>query len=355
MTEEDIIFEQQSGEGGSLGIIRLNRPKALNALTLDMCIDLHDCLAKWAIDDAIKAVIIRGEGDRAFCAGGDVRKLYENRGQISEADIPFFWYEYRMNAAIYHFPKPYIAFLDGITMGGGAGVSIHGSHRVATERLRFAMPETGIGFFPDIGASHFLTRCPGKTGWYLGLTGNSIGYADAQALGLATHCVSSTSIDALQQRLLETKFSANDNATVSAIINQFAMPVVVGELAPARANIDFCFAQNSIIDVVDALQQANTPWCQDTANTLLACCPTSLCVTFEQLHRASILNFDHVMQMEYNIAQSFLKDDNFYEGIRAALIDKDRNPKWSPASLKEVDPRKIASFFSAKGQMLLEA
>lgn len=347
-----IIFREKKGLDGDIGEITLNRPQALNALTLEMCRDLFNQLTKWAAAKHIKAVIIKGEGDRAFCAGGDIRLLYQHRENGLEQQRQFFWHEYRLNLAVYHFPKPYISFLDGLTMGGGAGISVHGSHRIGTENLQFAMPETKIGFYPDIGASYFLNQCPGKTGHYLGLTGNTIDNAQALELGLITHIVPRKNLEALENALTHTSFLSQDFPSVTEIINPFSIHPKPSELQFHRDTLDACFDQDSIESILSALKQNSHKWCHDIAETLLLRSPTSLKVVFEQLKRSAGMNFDDIMQMEFDMTMQFLQGHDFFEGVRAAVIDKDQSPKWQPKSLSEIKNADIAAYFKHKDQIL---
>jgi len=343
---QPIIFQEKPARDGRLGEIILNRPKALNALTLEMCQDLTRQLAQWATADSIKAVIIKGSGERAFCAGGDIRLLYENRHTDPEHLAQFFWHEYRLNAAIHHFPKPYISLLNGVTMGGGAGISIHGSHRIASEHLQFAMPETKIGFYPDIGASYFLNRCPGKTGHYLGLTGNTIDHTQAQALGLIHYIVRKEQWPALEQALTEAPIEGDLFQSVTRIIKPFSIAPEAAELDPYYDVINTCFNQDSMEHIISALQQTAQPWCQHIAEALLERSPTSLKVTFERLNRAAQTNFDAIMQMDLNVTKQFLRNPDFFEGVRAAVIDKDQSPQWNPKHLSDVNNSDVAAYFS---------
>ncbi len=346
MTEAEIIFETLSGEHGDIGLITLNRPKMLNALNQSMCIAMDAQLWQWQQDDQIKAVVIRGAGDRAFCAGGDIRSLYALKDEpIPEK--PFFWYEYRLNHRIFHFPKPYIAFLDGLTMGGGVGLSVHGDFRIGTEKLQFAMPETGIGFFPDVGGSYFLPRCPGRIGWYLALSGQAVGLTDAKEAGVVTHQVMSAQLPELLAALVATPWADNLSLTAANTIAQFPSPAVAGDLAERRIQIDACFSQSSVIAIMEQLQQGDS-WAKATAQLLSTRSPTSLQVTFAQLTRGAQLNFDDCMQMEYQMALQFLRTPDFYEGVRAAVVDKDRNPQWQPKTLAEIEESTIAEFFKPK-------
>ncbi len=345
---EDILFSEIPGKNGNLGQILLNRPKALNALTNDMCFKIREQLIAWEKSNAIKAVIIRGAGDRAFCAGGDIRAIYQlDKNDLTPAE-KFFKTEYRMNATIFHCKKAYISLLDGITMGGGAGISVHGSHRVATERLMFAMPETGIGFFPDIGAGYFLSRCKNKMGYYLGLTGDRIGASDARSLGLVNHVVSSQNLNELVDTLAKEAFTARDRQHVSSVINSFAVKTDPPRLSNYAQSIDDCFSAGSVEEIVVRLEEQNNEWSLSTIKTLLSKSPTSLKVTFKQLHQAEAMDFDDIMRMEYNIALQFLRSPDFFEGVRAAVIDKDQNPHWKPNKLDEVTPEMVNAYFSKK-------
>ncbi len=343
--ESDIIFERLSGCNGDIGSIILNRPKSLNALTGDMCKSLREKLIEWQRDDALKAVVIRGAGDRAFCAGGDIRTLYDNGVKNVEKSLAFFQLEYSMNSTLHHFTKPYVSLLDGITMGGGAGVSLHGSHRVATEKFLFAMPETGIGFFPDIGAGYFLNKCPSRLGFYLGLTGVRIKAGDAKALGLVTHIVAHGDGDVLVQALCDADLSENAFDKVSETIERFAMQCAPSSLVEEQDEISAAFSQQNMEAIFASLNLLDTKWSAETLATLKSKSPLSLKVTLEQLQRAENLSFDEVMQMEFWMAKQFMHTDDFYEGVRAALVDKDRNPVWQPSSLSEVMQAQVDPFF----------
>lgn len=344
MNEPEILFTTLAGSHGNIGLVTLNRPQLLNALSQNMCVLMSAQLSQWAQEDVIKAVVICGSGDKAFCAGGDIRNIYEFR-QETATGRAFFLQEYRLNQQIFHFPKPYIALLDGLVMGGGAGLSVNGSFRVATEKLKFAMPETGIGFFPDVGGSYFLPRCQGRTGWYLALTGHIINVSDAHYAGLITHHLPSKQLPALLNALVEESWKNNLFETVAAVIEQFEAPVFPDDLVMHREIIDRCFSKDNISAVIEALMWENNPWTQETVQCLLKRSPTSLKVTFEQLTRGGKMEFDDCMRMEYNIALHFLNTYDFYEGVRAAVIEKDRNPHWQPSTLAEMTNEMVAAFF----------
>ncbi len=345
--EEEIIFTQHEASSGNVAEILLNRPKALNALSSAMCIALKEQLDNWAQDEKIKAVIIKGAGSRAFCAGGDVRQLFIDKSLPSDLRDTFFYKEYLMNRTLFHFPKPYISFLNGITMGGGAGVSIHGDFRVATENLVFAMPETMIGFYPDIGAGHFLTRLPGKMGWYLGLTGEHVHAQDAYELGLATHLVPSIELAALEGALLLEKIDTHQE--VKHVLDRFHQPLGENKLIQYQAEIDDCFMHNSIEEIEHALKEQQSEFADKTLQALKLRSPTSLKVTLEFLNRAQDMQFDEIISMDFNVAIHFLRNHDFFEGVRAALIDKDQSPNWQPMSLKHVTKERVAEYFNDTG------
>ncbi len=332
---QDILFERKGG----LAVGTLNRPKALNALTLEMCVTYDRQLAAWAADERVRAVLVKGAGERAFCAGGDVLAIWRagKAGEPLTAD--FFRAEYRMNRRIKVFPKPHVALLDGVTMGGGVGISLHGSHRVATERTLIAMPETGIGLFPDVGATHFLSRLPGGLGLYLGLSGARMKAADAVFAGFATDYVPSDRLDRLEAAL-----ASSSDAT--ATLQEFVADPGPAPLAEHRAAIERCFVQDSMEAILGALADESGEWAAKTLNTLnKRCAPASLKVSFEAIRRAADLDFDTAMVTEFRLSQAFLADRDFYEGVRALLIDKDNAPAWNPANLAAVTPERVEAHF----------
>ncbi|MCR4268116.1 enoyl-CoA hydratase/isomerase family protein [Nitratireductor sp. ZSWI3] len=330
---DDILFETR----GPAGLVTLNRPSALNAVNHRMVQALARALAAWEADDAVRHVVIRGEG-RAFSAGGDILDVYEG-GRAGNPPVGFFADEYRLNAAIARFPKPYVALIDGIVMGGGVGVSFHGSHRVMTEKAQFAMPEVGIGFFPDVGGSHLLSRLPGEFGMYLALTGGRIRWGDACGVGLATHTVEAEKLAALLDALCAT-----DN--VGAAIASHATDVE-GETDDACLHaIAHHFSSDALDDMLDSLALAQDDWLREVYAKILTRSPTSLCVAFRQLRAGAMLSMDECMRMEYRILRRMLAGHDFYEGIRAAIIEKDSAPKWRPAALSEVLPQEIEAYFA---------
>ena len=331
----EILFERR----GKAGVITLNRPSALNALNHGMISALRRALSTWEADDSIRLVIIRGEG-RAFSAGGDIVEVYK-AGRAGNASPAFFADEYRLNAHIARFAKPYVALIDGIVMGGGVGISFHGSHRVMTEKAVFAMPEVGIGFFPDVGGSYLLSRA-GSCGMYLALTGNRILRGDALRMGLATHAVDSADLPALFDRLVET-------GEADEAISAFCKNVPPESDEASFHAIERHFALGTLDDCLLSLQrgaEAGEELARDALATIRTRSPTSLHVAFRQVRYGAMLSMDECMQMEFRILNRMLKNHDFYEGIRAALIDKTKDPAWSPASVEDVDPAAIEAFFA---------
>lgn len=346
MTQDAVLFDTLAGQGGSLGIISLNRPSVLNSLNQAMVHAMHAKLLEWAADVSIKAVIIRAVEGRAFCAGGDLRLTYERAKHHDAALSSFFYDEYQLNRCIHHYPKPYIALMDGITMGGGVGISIHGTHRVATEKLMFAMPETGIGFFPDVGGTYFLPRLPGKLGYYLGLTGARLRAPDCVALGLTQHYVTSQALQAMITALANTQFGEHATDTVTQVIAEFHAPVPVSPLLASQNTLDSCFTKTTMEGIIAALQASTHQLCQEAATTLLTKSPTSLKVTLSALMRGLSLDFDTCMQQEYRLACHFTEGHDFLEGIRAVIIDKDQLPRWKPTTLAAVSLETVESYFT---------
>lgn len=351
---EFIIFDEISGRSGNIGTITLNRPKALNALNQNMILALDQQLSQWNEANHIKAIIIRANESRAFCAGGDVRDVYQ-RKQAGDSDlIHFFRDEYRLNSRIHHFNKPYIALLNGMTMGGGAGISIHGSHRVATKNLIFSMPETGIGFYPDIGATYFLSRLPYKIGFYLGLTGARISYQDCFDVGLIDYCVEEEKFPEIIYALSDAAFTGDSKAIVSEVLQEFSVETQQSNLLVQKEKIMECFAKPTVEEILKALTADGSDWCLETATVIKTKSPTSLKVTLQALQRATELEFDECMEIEYRLTNHFLHGHDFFEGVRAVVIDKDQKPHWQPAHLKDVSPEKVEEYFSALEKELFE-
>jgi len=341
----EILFERR----GAAGVVTLNRPKALNAVTHAMVLALRAQLDAWADDPAITRIVICAAGERAFSVGGDIRALYDLgvAGRYDEA-LQFWRDEYPLNAAIKNYRKPYVALIDGMVMGGGVGVSVHGSHRVAGDRFQFAMPEVGIGFFPDVGASWFLPRLPGELGAYCGLTGERFGIADAVAAGIATHHVPSARFGALIDGLTGT-------VSVDAVLAAFAEPAGKGAIMARRAAIDRLFAGSSVEDILDALDReaaagsADAEWAAKTAATMRTKSPLSLKIALAQVRRGKDWDFEACMRAEFRIVSRVIRDHDFFEGVRAVIIDKDNAPRWQPATLREVGDAEVERHFAPLG------
>ena len=336
--EPQLIVERR----GTAGLITLNRPKALNALTLDMVREMHPLLDRWAADPAIDRVIVDSAGDKAFCAGGDIRALYD-WGRAGDPNvINFYREEYLLNVAIKRYPKPYIALMNGITMGGGVGVSVHGSHRIATENLTFAMPETGIGLFPDVGGTYFLPRCPGEIGLYLGLTGGRLKAADAIYAGIADSFVAT-------ERLTDLRNALAEEGDVDAVIGSWATDAGVAGIAAQQPQIDRAFGVTSLADILDRLDRDGDEWSVRTATTIRAKSPTSVRLAFRQIREGADLSFEDCMRLEYRLVNRVMRAHDFYEGTRAVVIDKDQSPKWQPGSLDAVTDEQIDEYFGSLG------
>lgn len=340
-SKAEVLFEQR----GHAGIITLNRPKALNAVTLNMVDLMSDQIAQWAGNDDVAHIIIKAGPGRAFSAGGDIVQLYQWGKNRDPQFIEFYRREYRLNRLIKRYNKPYIALIDGIVMGGGVGVSFNGSHRVVTENLTFAMPETGIGLFPDVGGTWFLPRCPGAIGMYLGLTGARVKPADALYTGLATHYVASENLAEIEEALCR-------QTDIDAVLQRFAMPGEPAPLKDLRADIDRHFSHDSIAKIIDSLTNDGSEWAQKMLSTLAAKSPTSLLVTHRQLTLGADLDFEQAMQLEFRLVNMVAKGNDFFEGTRAVVIDKDMQPKWQPASLSEISPQQIDKWFEPLAQEL---
>ncbi|HUO91642.1 MAG TPA: enoyl-CoA hydratase/isomerase family protein [Rhizomicrobium sp.] len=341
--DPEILFERH----GAVGLITLNRPKALNALTHGMCLQMKGQLDAWKGDAAISCVVIRGEGDRAFCAGGDIRSLYESGKAGTPYALGFYRDEYILNATIKHYPKPYIAMIHGIVMGGGVGVSVHGSARIADETTTFAMPETGIGLFPDVGGSFFLPRCPGELGMYLALTGARLKTVDCLYAGVATHFVPSA-----QWNDLVELFAAGK--TASAAVESVAQKAGDAPLASHRAEIDRLFAGDSVGEILSALDTNGSDWAVETARTIRSKSPTATKLAFRQIREGKTLDFDDCMRMEFRMVNRVVAGHDFYEGVRATIIDKDQAPKWQPARLEDVSDKDIDAYFAPLGDRELK-
>jgi enoyl-CoA hydratase len=341
-SESEILFERR----GTAGLVTLNRPKALNAVTHGMVQALARQLAAWANDPAVSRVVVTAAGGRAFSAGGDIRMLYDlgRAGRQAEM-LPFYRDEYVLNTAIKRYPKPYVTLIDGIVMGGGVGVSVHGSHRVAGDRYLFAMPEVGIGFFPDVGATWFLPRLPGELGTYCALTGERLGPADALGMSLATHRVPSARFGELADALCSA-------ISVDAVLAACSVPADDPVVMPRQPAVDRLFAGDRIEDILAALDREANAGGADAAFALAAAAairtksPTSLKLALAQMRAGAGLSFDACMRCEFRIVSRVVHGHDFYEGVRAVIVDKDNTPHWRPAALAEVSDAEIARHFA---------
>ncbi|MGW0865170.1 enoyl-CoA hydratase/isomerase family protein [Streptomyces sp. NPDC002611] len=336
----DVLFRTT----GRAAHIVLDRPKALNALTHGMVRRIDEALTEWERDPAVETVVITGAGERGLCAGGDIRGIHDDaRDGDGSASAAFWRDEYHLNARIARYPKPYVAVMDGIVMGGGVGVSAHGSVRIVTERSRIAMPETGIGFVPDVGGTYLLALAPGELGTHLALTGAQIGAGDALLCGLADHHVPSEALERFVDDLA--------GLPVREALDRHVRPAPEGELAGRREWIDSCFASDTVEEIVQRLLAHGDPAAKETAETLLAKSPTALKVTLTALRRAGRLGpLERVLEQEYRVSCAALSAPDLVEGIRAQVIDKDRNPRWSPATLGEVTDADVERYFAPLGE-----
>ena len=343
MTVELSAREVETAIHGRLGVITLNRPKALNAINLAMVERLDAILADWKDNPAVDAVLIRSASARAFCAGGDVRSIgiLPDPAERMALGHAFFGTEYRVNHRINTFPKPFIALINGIAMGGGLGLSIHGSHRVVSEDLRMAMPETVLGLFPDVGGTWFLNRCPGAIGRYLALTGVSIGAADALMARLATHHVPYAAFDGLVAALGAA--DRLDAAVVGEIIDAHAVVPNGGTLAERKEDIARLFGDDDLDVVVAAVEAAasNSDWIAEARSALRRASPTSLRATWRRVVEGRGQSVEHVLADDHRMAVRIVGGHDFAEGVRAILVDKDMSPHWKPRTLSEVSATDI--------------
>ncbi len=344
---EEVLFKKL----GFIGLITLNRPQALNALTLGMIRLISSQLSLWAEDNEIHAVVIEGAGEKAFCAGGDVRAIYEDglayrRGEPAAGALmrDFFLEEYALNLQIRQFPKPYIALIDGICMGGGIGLSLHGRHRIGSEKALLALPETGIGLFPDVGTLYGLSRLQGGLGAYIALTGARMNAADALYAGFLTHHVASENLGGLLAELAETGDSAE---AVAHIIASMPCAEATSSFHQNKDEIERFFMAENVEAIFAGLEAGTSDFAARALKSLRAASPTSLKITFAALQRAASLDFSACQKMEYQLSQACMHGHDFYEGIRAVLVDKDKNPRWQPEYLAEVTQALVAEYFKA--------
>ncbi|MGW3483249.1 enoyl-CoA hydratase/isomerase family protein [Rhodococcus indonesiensis] len=343
MTETEDVLVRVSG---GIGRITLNRPKAINALNYDMVKAMAAALDEWAKDDSVRAVVVDGAGERGLCAGGDIVSIYHDARDGGTGSQDFWRDEYVVNAAIGRYPKPYVAIMDGIVMGGGVGISAHGNVRIVTERSTIAMPEVGIGFVPDVGGTWLLSRAPGELGTHLALTTGRMKAGDAIALGFADHFVPSEALD---------KFvAALESGTVDEALAEFARPAPEAPLLAQRAWIDAAYSAPTVEEIVARLQAAEEPEAHAAAEQILGKSPVALKVTLRSVRHARELgNLEEVLNEEYRVSLASLRSHDLVEGIRAQVVDKDRNPAWSPATLADVTDADVDAYFQPLGELEL--
>lgn len=337
MTDEsdEVLTEVE----GSVGLITLNRPKAINSLNQPMVDALSAILSGWAGDDAVRAVVLSGAGERGLCAGGDVVSIYHSARKDGVEARRFWRDEYLLNAQIAEFPKPYVALMDGIVMGGGVGVSAHANTRVVTDTSKIAMPEVGIGFIPDVGGVYLLSRAPGGLGLHAALTGAPFSGADAIAMGFADHYVAHDDVEAFRRAVVSDG--------VQDALAKYATEPLASELAAQRDWIDACYAGDTVEDIVAALRGHDAAPANDAADLIATRSPIALSVTLEAVRRAAKLaTLKDVLVQDYRVSSASLRSHDLVEGIRAQLIDKDRNPKWSPAQLSAVTAADVEAYFT---------
>jgi enoyl-CoA hydratase len=345
VAEPDLIVRRE----GSAGIIRLNRPKTINAMTLEMSIGIDQALDQFEADPAVSLVLLEGAGERGLCAGGDIRGLYESSRAGGDLGKRFWRQEYVMNARIGKYPKPYVAFMDGLVMGGGVGLSAHGRHRVVTERTKLAMPEVGLGFFPDVGGTWLLSRAPGEIGTYFGLTGQTMNGPDAIYARFADAVVPSAKLTALREGLTKVR-PGTLSSEIKALIDGFATDETSGPVAAMQPTIDGWLAHDRMEDIVASLKRDGSELAQATLKTLAEKSPRGMVVTLKLLRLArTSSSLEECLVREYRAALEVFRSDDFREGVRAAVIDKDRNPTWSPPKIEDVTPAMIAPYFAEIG------
>lgn len=332
---------------GHAGIIILNRPEAINALTTEMVHLIQEALDDWAADDEVQTVVLTGAGERGLCAGGDIVSLWRDAKAGGTEAAEFWAAEYRLNAAISRYPKPYVALMDGIVLGGGIGLSAHGETRVVTERSSIGMPETGIGFLPDVGGTWLLSRAPGEIGTHLALTAGSVGPGDALAVGLADHYVASEDLPALLEALATTP--------AQEAVERFAAPAPESDLLAARGWIDEAYAGDDVQTIVDRLRERPEEAAHKAADRISTKSPTSLAITLRALREARGMgSLEEALAQEYRLALRCHAGHDFVEGVRAQVVDKDRKPSWDPSSLADVTPEQVTSYFAPLGDQELD-
>lgn len=343
--EGDLIARRE----GSCGVILLNRPKSINAVTLEMFRDVDKALDRFEGDPAVAVILLEGAGERGLCAGGDIRALWEDSKVRGDLGKILWREEYILNARIAKFAKPYVAFMDGIVMGGGVGLSAHSRHRVVTERTKLAMPEVGLGFFPDVGGTWLLSHSPGEIGTYFGLTGQTMNGPDAIHARFADAVVPSSKLATLREALTKVR-AGTTTEDIKTLIDGFATGETAGPVAAMQSKIDGWFAHDRMEDIVASLKQDGSELALSTLKTLNEKSPRGMVVTLKllRLARASS-SLEECLVREYRAALEVFASDDFREGVRAAVIDKDRSPKWSPPRIEDVTPAMVAPYFAEIG------
>lgn len=351
-TQFDSVLTRQNG---GIAVLTLNRPDVLNALSYEMIRFCRDRLLAVENDEGCSMVCFKGAGDRSFCAGGDIKAIYyEGQDNLDKADL-YFHEEYSFNRLIYNYKKPVLSYMDGIVMGGGYGIGGPSRYRIITERSVFAMPEVSIGLFPDVGSMYRLTRCPGRTGLYLALTGYHAGPADMLYCGLADYYIPAANWPLCEERLAALPAGKGEVIceAIGEILSSYHQdPEKSGHLEARRDEIDRIFSAGSIEEILAGLDAAGQEWARETASHIRSRCPKSVRITWEHYQKAIGKSFDEVTATDFNLVRHVLRDTEFYEGIRALLIDKDKTPHWTPDRLEDVTDAMLARFFSPAGKAL---
>ena len=333
-------------EINNAAIINLNRPKYLNTLSYDMIHKIDEILNNVSSNESIKIIIFKGEGDKAFCAGGDVKSFYEEKfTDINILRKKFFYDEYKLNYKISTFNKPIISLVNGICMGGGVGLAMHGDIVVVSENVTFAMPETAIGLFPDVGAGHILSNLEGDIGLYLALTGKRVKSADLMVLGLAHKCVERTNFEEIEKKLS----LLNNKEEICNFLDTFNLDLEPVLFHKINENINECFKFNTVEEIIDALENKNDDWSKETLNLINKMSPTSLKITLKQLRLAKGMTLSEDLIMEYRMTQGCMRGYDFYEGVRSVLVDKDHTPTWNPSKISLVTEEIVEEHFKPLG------
>jgi enoyl-CoA hydratase len=345
MLDQDVVFSMVSDSfGKKTGLITLNRPRYLNALSSSMVTQLHDTLLEWKDDPSIKCVIVESKVSKSFCAGGDIRSLYEAKDVDFEKKINFFEIEYSLNNIIHNFGKPYISLLNGLVMGGGAGLSLHGSHPIASQNIYLAMPEAMIGFFPDVGVMYMLSRLPHNIGLWMSLTGLGINSTDAVKLGLVHSVVTYSDFDILRDEVMASDLSADAFVRVDDIVSKYVVSSSDG-MWQYRHAIEKCFSAADVEGVVSLVNLQQDAWWDDSKKALQYNSPLSLKVALQYYNLACKLNIEEVLSLDLNLSYRFLQGHDFMEGVRAKVVDKDHSPNWQPPLLSEVTNNLVDGYF----------